>query len=116
MAKPYSEDLRKRVIRYVESGHSKAEASRKYEVSYRTIERWMNRYGATGKINAERTGRPTGTGRIILSELEASVEKDSDKILRERAKEFGVSAAALCKAMKRLNIGHKKNAALRRKG
>ena len=115
MAKPYSEDLRGRVIRYIENGHSKAEASRKYEVSYRTIERWVNRYRTTGKIKAEQTGRPTGTGKIILSQLEASVESDSDQTLKQRSKEFGVSAAALCKAMKRLNIGHKKNAALRRK-
>lgn len=114
MAKPYSEDLRKRVIRYVETGHTKAEASRKYEVSYRTIERWMNRYRAGGMIKAERTGRPVGTGKIVADRLEASVNMDSDKTLKERGKEFGVSAAALCKAMRRLNIAHKKNAAIRR--
>lgn len=114
MAKPYSEDLRKRVIRYVEAGHTKAEASRKYEVSYRTIERWMNRYRADGMIKAERTGRPVGTGKIVAARLEASVDADSDKTLKERGKELGVSAAALCKAMRRLNIAHKKNAAIRR--
>ena len=116
MAKPYSEDLRGRVIRYIESGHSKAEASRQYEVSYRTIERWIKRYRMSGKIKAERTGRPTGTGKINLAQLEASVESDSDQTLKQRSKSFGVSAAALCKAMKRLNIGHKKNAAVHRKG
>src|SRR6478735_6131319 len=114
MAKPYSEDLRKRVIRYVETGRTKAEASRKYEVSYRTIERWMNRYRVDGVIKAERTGRPVGTGKIVADQLEASVSADSDKTLKERGKEFGVSAAALCKAMRRLNISHKKNAAIRR--
>lgn len=116
MAKPYSLDLRGRVIRYVESGHSKAEACRKYEVSYRTIERWMKRYQLTGKIKAERTGRPVGTGKISASKLEASVEADSDKTLRERGKELGVSAAGLSKAMKRLRITHKKNTAIRRAG
>jgi transposase len=114
MAKPYSDDLRRRVIRYVENGHSKAEASRHYEVSYRTIERWMNRYYATGEIKAVRVGRPTGTGKIVSVQLEASVAADSDKTLKERSKEFGVSAAALCKAMRRLGISHKKNTAVRR--
>lgn len=113
MAKPYSDDLRGRVIRYVESGHSKAEASRKYEVSYRTIERWMKRYHSAGKIKAERSGRPVGTGKIDKLRLESSVVADSDKTLKERGREFGVSAAALSKAMKRLRITHKKNTAIR---
>lgn len=112
MAKPYSEDLRNRVMLYVESGHSKAEASRLYAVSYRTIERWINQYHATGKISAKRTGRPVGTGKVDAAKLTASVEADSDKTLKERGREFGVSAAALCKAMRRLNIAHKKNTAL----
>lgn len=114
MAKPYSDDLRGRVIRYVKSGHSKAEASRMFAVSYRTIERWMNRYHASGKTKAEHTGRPVGTGKVNAARLEASVNADSDKTLKERGKEFGVSAAALCKAMRRLKISHKKNPALRR--
>jgi transposase len=114
MAKPYSNDLRGRVIRYVDDGHSKAEASRLFAVSYRTIERWMNRYYATGKTGAEHTGRPVGTGKVSATKLEASVSMDSDKTLKERGKEFGVSAAALCKAMQRLNISHKKNTAIRR--
>jgi transposase len=114
MAKPYSDDLRRRIIRHVESGQSKADAARVFSVSYRTIERWMNRYRATGKVSAEAVGRPPGNGKIEAAKLEASVEADSDKTLKQRGKEFGVSAAALCKAMKRLNIGHKKNAAVRR--
>jgi transposase len=114
MARPYSDDLRGRVVRYVDSGHSKAEASRKYEINYRTIERWMNRYYATGKTGAEHTGRPVGTGKVSAARLEASVNADSDKTLKERSKEFGVSAAALCKALRRLGISHKKNPAVRR--
>jgi transposase len=114
MAKPYSEDLRSRVIRYIDSGHTKAEASRMFSVGYRTIERWLNRYRATGKVAAERVGRPKGTGKVNAIKLEASVHADSDKTLKQRGKEFGVSAAALCKAMQRFKISHKKNTAIRR--
>jgi transposase len=114
MAKPYSDDLRGRVIGYVKSGHSKAEASRMFSISYRTIERWMNAYRATGKTMAKSAGRPVGTGRIDAMTLEASVESDSGKTLKDRGKEFGVSAAALCKAMQRFKISHKKNTTLRR--
>ena len=116
MAKPYSEDLRGRVIRYIDSGHTKAEASRMFSLSYRTVERWLNQYRATGKIAAKRTGRPRGTGKVDAIKLEASVHADSDKTLKQRGKEFGVSAAALCKAMQRLKISHKKNTAVRRAG
>lgn len=114
MAKPYSDDLRGRVIGYVKSGHTKAEASRMFSVSYRTIERWMNAYHTTGKSVAKSAGRPQGTGKVDAAKLEASVNADSDKTLKDRGKEFGVSAAALCKAMQRLKISHKKNTAVRR--
>ncbi len=116
MASPYSEDLRLRVIEYVDSGKSKAEASRLFRLGYRTVERWMKRYRATGEIAANPVGRPVGTGKIDAAALVASVAADSDKKLEDRGREFGVSAAAMSKAMKRCKISHKKNTSIRRTG
>ena len=37
----YSVDLRKRVVSYVESGGSKSEAARRFEVSRKTVYNWL---------------------------------------------------------------------------
>jgi len=114
MPKIYSQDLRERVVSDVESGMTKAEASRRYRVGYRTVTRWCVRKKRTGSVAADRVGRTPGEGKIDLSKLERAVEKDSDATLKQRGKIFGVSDVAILKAMRRLNISHKKNAAVRR--
>lgn len=114
MPKVYSKDLRERVVSDVESGMTKAEASRRYRLGYRTVVRWCVKKKRTGSVSAYRVGRPLGKGKIDLAKLERSVEKDSDATLKQRGKEFGVSDVAILKALRRLGIGHKKNAAVRR--
>ena len=37
----YSVDLRKRVVNYIESGGSKSEAARRFEVSRKTVYNWL---------------------------------------------------------------------------
>jgi transposase len=114
MPKVYSRDLRERVVSDVESGMTKAEASRRYRVGYRTVARWCVKKKRTGSVAADRVGRTPGKGKIDLAKLERAVEKDSDATLKARGKNFGVSDVAILKAMRRLNIAHKKNAAVRR--
>lgn len=114
MPKVYSKDLRERVVSDVESGMTKAEASRRYRVAYRTVARWCVKKKRTGNVAADRVGRTPGKGKIDLSKLERSVEHDSDATLKQRGKAFGVSDVAILKAIRRLRIAHKKNTAVRR--
>jgi len=114
MPKVYSNDLRERVVLDVESGMTKAEASRRYRLGYRTVVRWCIKKKRTGSVSAARVGRTPGKGKIDLIKLVQSVEQDSDATLKARGKQFGVSDVAILKAMRRLKIAHKKNTALRR--
>lgn len=114
MPKVYSNDLRERVVWDVESGMTKAEVSRRYRLGYRTVARWCIKKKRTGNVMADRVGRTPGKGKIDLAKLELAVEKDSDATLKARGKSFGVSDVAILKAMRRLNIAHKKNTVIRR--
>ena len=53
MAKPYSYDLRKKVIEAIElDGMPKIEASQTFNISRNTINLWLKRKAETGDFNA----------------------------------------------------------------
>jgi transposase len=56
MTKSYSLDLRRRVARFVEAGHSCQEAARHFEVSVAFVVRLMAAYRATGSLAAKPEG------------------------------------------------------------
>jgi len=56
MAKPYSQDLRDRVIGAVDSGMSARAASRLFGISESTGIKWVARWRRTGSIGAKRMG------------------------------------------------------------
>jgi transposase len=56
MTKSYSLDLRRRVARFVEAGHSCHEAARHFEVSVAFVVRLMATYRATGSLAAKPEG------------------------------------------------------------
>ena len=56
MPKPYSVDLRARVIEDVETGASRREAAERYGISPSVVVIWVQRWNATGSIVA----RPSG--------------------------------------------------------
>ena len=50
----YSIDLRKRVVEFVSEGGSKAEASRRYEVSLWCVDDWCKREDLAPKVHSLR--------------------------------------------------------------
>jgi transposase len=56
MTKSYSLDLRRRVARFVEAGHSCHEAARHFEVSVAFVVRLMAAYRTTGSLAAKPEG------------------------------------------------------------
>ena len=94
----YSEDLRQRVRQYVANGGSKVEASRLFDVSRTAIYRWLNN-NSPGK----KPGR-TKPDKLDEQALLEDVRRYSDKLLRERAKDFSMSINGIWVALKRLGI------------
>lgn len=57
MVRPLSEDLRKRVVRRVEAGHSCREVAETFGVSVASVVRWSQRKRESGSVAA----KPMGT-------------------------------------------------------
>ena len=59
MPRPYSQDLRIRVIEAVEDGASRREVAELYRISPSVVVIWMQRWTATGSIEAKPSGGST---------------------------------------------------------
>jgi len=91
-------DLRERVISFVRSGGSKAQAARRFSISRRTVYNWLLRDDLSPKAHGSRHRK------IDKAELRAHVKTYPNMLLRERAKIFGVSVPGLSIALKKMNI------------
>ena len=65
MSKPYSEDLRERVVVVVEGGLSRRQAASMFDVGISTVIRWLQRFRTTGSFLAKPMG---GDHRSRLTE------------------------------------------------
>jgi transposase len=73
MVRPYSEDLRARVIAAVEEdGLSRREAARRYRVSESSAIKWVRAYKRTGRIRARAMG---GDRRSVLKPQRAWLQQ-----------------------------------------
>jgi len=80
----YSLDLRHRVVLYVKDGGTKISASCHFKVSLWCVNDWCKR-------DTLEPIKPSGHPRKIdWGALALDIQKHPDKVLRERAKEFGV--------------------------
>ena len=100
----YSEDLRRRVIKFVRDGGSKSEASRRFDVNRDTVYEWLLEK-PVGKPG------PRAATKVDMAKLEQHVAAHNDAYLSERAAAFGVTPQAIWYALKRLDM-RKKNVAV----
>lgn len=98
----YSIDLRNRVVAFVRNGGSKAEASRRYEVSIWCISDWMKREDLMPIKVIRRKGK------LDWEAVKKHVETHPDALLRERAEHFKVHINAIWNALEKMNLTHKK--------
>lgn len=67
MGKPYSLDLRERIVGYVAAGHSCRAASRVFGVSASTAVRIVSEHRLRGDVSPKPQGRPAGQfGKLAL--------------------------------------------------
>ena len=87
MAKPYSYDLREKVIQAIElDGMKKSEAAQVFQISRNTINLWLQRKASTGDYKAL-PSQPRGNGHKITDweKFEKFVEVNGDKTQVEMA-------------------------------
>lgn len=69
MTRPYSLDLRERVVAFVGEGQSRRSAASLFKIGISTVVRWCQRADATGSAAAKPMGgkRPSAGGRARLA-------------------------------------------------
>lgn len=115
MAKPYSEDLRERVIEAVEAGHSQGAVAEMFGISLRTVNSYVGLWRTTGSVAGKKFG---GYFKARLAAyvdiVKALVKAEPDATLAElqaRLADEGItiSVSALHKFLKAEKITYKKN-------
>lgn len=103
----YGIDFRKRVLAYVEEGHTRKETAKLFNISTNTLYIWEKQLKEQGHLN--RKQRISKAKKIPLDKLEKFVKKHPDAFLKEIAEEFSCTPSAIWRALKRAGITLKKN-------
>jgi transposase len=83
MSKPYSLDLRKRVVAWVEAGASRYEAAERFDVSVSSAIRWVQRFVRFGSAAAKPIGGSTSPLEAHAAWLLELIAKHPDLTLDE---------------------------------
>src|SRR3954451_1867224 len=117
MPKPYSADLRERVLLAGEAGLPPAIVARRFGVGLSTVYLWRQQARAEGRRCAKPHGGGRARGIDAASEaiLRALVDERNDRTLDEYAEQLAertgeprVSRLTLCRALRRLELWRKK--------
>jgi transposase len=89
MAKPYSEDLRERVVAAVEGGLSRRQAAAVFDLGISTVVHWVRRFRETGSVAAKPMG---GDHRSLLTQerdwILERLEQEPDLTIEELRNEL----------------------------
>jgi transposase len=113
--KPYSKDLRLKVLEAVDRGMPRREVAEVFGVSMPTIKRWLKRRRETGEVQAKRNpGPPARKGVALEQALPSQLRSNPDFTLEEHRELFeethgiSVSTASIGRAFERLGLPLKK--------
>ena len=114
--KPYSKDLRLRVLAAVDRGMPRKEVSRIFGVSEPTVRRYLKLRRETGSVDPiPPSGPPARKGRALEAALPGQVRRNPDLTLEEHRELFedehgvAVSASSISRAFSRLGLPLKKS-------
>ena len=123
MGRPYSTDLRERVLRACEAGEeSQAAIARRFALSESAVGSWLRQL----RLEGRREPKPHGRGfRLLLDEdegavLRALVAEKNDRTLAEYAHAFTertgeeISDSSLCRALQRHGLVRQKDSTRQR--
>lgn len=123
MAKGHSEDLRIRVVEFVESGASRRAAAARFDVGIASAIRWVDQKRRTGDVSPKPQGGDRRSKRIEAHRdfLLGRIEETPDVTLEELQAELlerglKVSISTVWRFFDRHGISFKKNCPRRRAG
>src|SRR3974390_2739956 len=114
MPKPYSVDLRARVIEDVQTGASRREAARDFGISPSVVIIWVQRFEETGSVAPKPSGGSISPLEAHAEYLLGLIRDKPDMTLEEivaamRKRKIAGSRSAVWRFFARRNISFKKN-------
>ena len=103
--KAYALDLRERAVKFIQSGGSKAEAARRFDLGRSTVYRYLDAVQAGTLAPKASWGH---WRKLDPQKLQAQVQKHPDATLKELQKTFGVSHHAIWVRLRQLGFTLKK--------
>ena len=122
MARPYSLDLRERVVAAVAAGETCRKVAATFKVSVASVVKWSQRHRATGSAAAKRMGgnRPAslaGERAWLLTRLAAAPDLTLRGLVAElRARGVTTSYGSVWRLVHRAGLSFKKNSVRQRAG
>jgi len=114
--KPYSKDLRIRVLAACDRGMPRKEVAETFGISEPTVRRWLRLRRETGVVDARPpSGPPARKGRVLEAALPWQVSRNPDLTLEEHRELFedeqglAVSVSSISRALGRLGLPLKKS-------
>ncbi|WP_341750037.1 IS630 transposase-related protein [Candidatus Tisiphia endosymbiont of Sialis lutaria] len=104
---PYSKDLRKKVISYIEKVNSQRAAAKIFDIHKNTISRWNIRKRKEGTILAK--ARVGFKSKVDKQKLANFVKNNPNMRLQDIGKEFGIARSQTGRILKQLGFSYKKN-------
>jgi transposase len=115
VGKPYSEDLRERVVAAIETGMSTGQAAARFCVSKAAAGAWARLKRATGSVAPARQGKPLGSvldphADFIFGVIEDAPDTTLEEMAERLARERGVKVVytAVWKFFDRRGLTYKK--------
>ena len=114
MPRPYSNDLRARVIEAIEAGASRREVAERYELSASVVVLWAQRFEQTGSVAAKPSGGSTSPleehADFLLTLIVKQPDLTLDEIVAAMAKRgISGSRSAVWRFFERRRISFKIN-------
>ncbi len=121
--RPFSKDLRERIIAAKEAGQSSAGVAERFAIGVRTVERYWERYREeghcrTGQIGGHRRSRLAGHEPTVASWIEAQPSLSLEELSERCQKELAVTLtpSAIWYRLKAMGLTYKKSGPRRRAG
>jgi len=120
MGKPYSMDLRERVIAAVDGGMSTRQAAARFSIGIATVGAWARLKRATGAVRPAKQGKPKGSVldahtdfifELIAEAPDITLEEIAERLAQDRA--LKVVSTAVWKFLDRHDMTHKKRPLMR---
>jgi transposase len=103
----YSTDFRKKVLEFMNRGHTMREAAGVFDIALDTVTKWNRKLLKTGSLKD--APRRAGFRKLDPEKLRAHVAAHPDAYLAEIGEAFGCNESAVRKAFAKLKITREKN-------